>query len=127
MQKEEIKELIRKIAPKNNPYTREISRAIPYIVLGVAIGAVLLHPWVGQPTTIKGKINVSNRNNNTNILYPEGEEIIDENKALSFSGEIEAWPRLREHVGETVVLKIIVIDAGTIKTKQPGVNHVDNP
>ncbi|MFB6216384.1 MAG: hypothetical protein ABEJ72_05390 [Candidatus Aenigmatarchaeota archaeon] len=119
--KEEIKKLIRFLAPKNNKVTREIADKLPYVVLGMALGAVLLYGWVGQPATMKGRITTTGSigyispNDNATIGSDQGPVPIE--NGLYFSGKIEPWPGLREHIGETVAFKIVVLNAATIEYK----------
>lgn len=118
--KEKIKKVIRFLAPKNNRVTREIADKTPYVVLGIALGAALLHSWVGQPAMIKGTVSTEIENPNLSIdnFEEKGELTLED--PVGFSGEIGSWAELKKHRGETLALKVIVVNAQTIETGRRG-------
>jgi hypothetical protein len=121
--KEKLKKVARWLAPKNNRVTAELRVAIPYVVMGMAIGAILLHSWIGQPATIKGVVEIPEEN----IYSENSQELVQIENPMFLRGQIQSWDELRAQDGETVALSVIVIDAGTIETEVVGPDNVYLP
>lgn len=105
--KERLKKIARKLAPKNNPVTREISRGLPWLALGIMLGGIFIVQIIGQTTVIQGVVTVDNSSFMSNV--PGGDD------RYRISGTIEAWGALREHTGEELQLGVVVLQAQAIK------------